>query len=144
VNLAVIFGLYATFLLVIGHWPGWLVLASVPLLIVQALLALGLGLLLGTLHVFFRDVGQFVAVLLQFWFWLTPIVYPLHTSPDRFQPLLLMNPMQPIVAGYQSIFLHHAMPNWSALLAPIVAAMICVLGGAWLFLRHADELVDEL
>ena len=119
-------------------------LASVPLLIVQALLALGLGLLLGTLHVFFRDVGQFVAVLLQFWFWLTPIVYPLHTIPDRFQPLLLMNPMQPIVAGYQSIFLHHAMPNWSALLAPIVAAMICVLGGAWLFLRHADELVDEL
>ena len=128
VNLAVIFGLYATFLLVVGHWPGWLVLASVPLLIVQALLALGLGLLLGTLHVFFRDVGQFVAVLLQFWF----------------QPLLLMNPMQPIVAGYQSIFLHHAMPSWSALLAPIVAALICVLGGAWLFLRHADELVDEL
>ena len=83
-NLAVIFGLYATF--VVSHWPGWLVLASVPLLIVQALLALGLGLLLGTLHVF-PGCWPFVAVLLQFWFWLTPIVYPLQTS-DRFQPLL--------------------------------------------------------
>ena len=144
VNLAIIFGLYGIFLLVIGHWPGWLVLASAPLLIVQALLALGLGLLLGTLHVFFRDVGQFMAVLLQFWFWLTPIVYPLQIIPDRFQSLLLMNPMQPIIAGYQAIFLHHAVPVWSSLLVPTLAALICVAVGAWLFLRHADELVDEL
>jgi len=111
---------------------------------VQALLALGLGLLLGTLHVFFRDVGQFMAVLLQFWFWLTPIVYPLQIIPDRFQSLLLMNPMQPIIAGYQAIFLHHAVPVWSSLLVPTLAALICVAVGAWLFLRHADELVDEL
>ena len=144
VNLAVIFGLYAIFLLVIGHWPGWLVLASLPLLVVQVLLALGLGLLLATLHVFFRDVGQLMTVLLQFWFWLTPIVYPLQIIPDRFQPLLLINPMQPIIAGYQSIFLNHAVPTWSTLLAPVLVALVCVAGGAWLFLRHADDLVDEL
>jgi hypothetical protein len=40
--------------------------------------------------------------------------------------------------------LNHAVPNWSDLLTPILAALICVLGGVWLFLRHADELVDEL
>jgi lipopolysaccharide transport system permease protein len=144
VNLAIICGLYAVFLSVIGHWPGWLVLASLPLLVIQALLALGLGLLLGTLHVFFRDVGQFVSVLLQFWFWLTPIVYPLQIIPDRFQLLLLMNPMQPIIAGYQAIFLNHAVPDWSHLLTPVFAALIFIVGGTWVFLRHADELVDEL
>ena len=55
-----------------------------------------------------------------------------------------MNPMQPVIAGYQSIFLNHAVPDWPSLLAPGLAALICVVGGAWLFLRHADELVDEL
>ena len=38
--------------------------------------AIGLGMVLGVLNVFFRDVGQLFGVVLQFWFWLTPIVYP--------------------------------------------------------------------
>ena len=115
-----------------------------PLLLLQTLFSLGLGLLLGTLNVFFRDVGQFVTVLLQFWFWLTPIVYTVDIVPARFQHWLLLNPLQPIIAGYQSIFLAQSWPDFSSLVTPTLAALGCLVLGVWIFLRHADELVDEL
>ena len=144
INLVIIFLLYLVFLALIGHWPGAPILAVIPLLILQALLALGLGLLLGTLNVFFRDVGQFLAVILQFWFWLTPIVYTTHIVPDQFLRWLLINPMQPVVAGYQTIFLERSMPAFASLTSPVLAALIALLAGVWVFWRHSDELVDEL
>ena len=81
VNFAISWGLFLAFLLVSGRWPGWLLVALVPLLIVQQALAVGLGLTLGVTNVFFRDMAQAVGVALQFWFWLTPIVYPLGRCP---------------------------------------------------------------
>lgn len=144
VNLSIIFFLYAIFLAVIGHWPGTVILAAIPLLLLQALLALGLGLFFGSLNVFFRDVGQFVPVLLQFWFWLTPIVYSAQIIPERFQHWLLLNPMHPIIAGYQAIFLSNSAPDLATLTSPVVITLVSLTLGGWVFLRHADELVDEL
>src|SRR4029453_13980196 len=79
VNFAIVWGLFLGFLLVSGRWPGWVLVALAPALSLQQNLAVGLGLALGVTNVFFRDVGQAVGVALQFWFWLTPIVYPIST-----------------------------------------------------------------
>ena len=144
VNLVVILLLFFLFLLWINHWPGQVVLALVPILCLQMMLSMGLGLLLGTLHVFFRDVGQFVSILLQFWFWLTPIVYPLQIVPERFTAWLALNPMQPVMAAYQTIFLARTAPDFSSLTSTLWLAIVLLLFGVWLFLRHAHELVDEL
>ena len=144
INLGIIVVLYAIFLVLIGHWPGVAVIGVIPLLMLQTLFALGLGLLLGTLNVFFRDVSQFVTVTLQFWFWLTPIVYTLDIVPERFRGWLALNPLQPVIAGYQTIFLGKSMPDLSTLVVPSFVALVCLVTGAWLFWRHADELVDEL
>lgn len=144
INLFIISLLYSLFLMLIDHWPGVVVLAVIPLLLLQTVFSLGLGLLLGTLNVFFRDVGQFVTVLLQFWFWLTPIVYTVEIVPARFQHWLLANPLQPIIAGYQTIFLGKSLPDFGSLATPALLALGCLIVGVWIFLRHADELVDEL
>jgi lipopolysaccharide transport system permease protein len=72
--------------------------------------------IMGVLNVFFRDVGQFFGILLQFWFWFTPIVYPV-TLPPAARDLLVWNPMVPIVmASYQNILLYGRVPDWMALL----------------------------
>ena len=80
-NFAIIFILFLLFLLFSGQFPGLVVLAALPLLLLQTAFALALGLILGVLNVFFRDVGQLFGILLQFWFWLTPIVYPASIIP---------------------------------------------------------------
>ncbi|WP_346417494.1 ABC transporter permease, partial [Listeria welshimeri] len=102
VNFTIIFALFLAFLLVTGHFPGWVLLAMLPVLAVQVAFAIGLGMILGVLNVFFRDVGQFFAIFVQFWFWLTPIVYPASILPAPVQGLLAYNPLAGVIAAYQT------------------------------------------
>ena len=144
INFAIIFAVYLVFLLAIGHWPGWALLALLPLLALQVLFALGLGVLLGTLNVFFRDVGQFTGVLLQFWFWLTPIVYTLPALPEGLRGALQYNPLQPLMAAYQTVFLARAVPEAAPLLPLAAFTALILAASARFFLARVGELVDEL
>lgn len=144
VNFAIIFGLFTAFLIISGNFPGWVFLAVFPLLALQVLLAIGLGMILGVLNVFFRDVGQFFSISLQFWFWFTPVVYPASVLPDDVRPLLAYNPMAPLIQGYQDILVNGRLPHWSSLLPAAVLALILCLLGMQLFRRRAGEMVDEL
>src|SRR5690606_23643472 len=64
----IIFGIFTSFLVVTGNFPGMVFVALIPLLLLLGVVAIGLGVVLGVLNVFFRDVGQFYGILLQFWF----------------------------------------------------------------------------
>jgi lipopolysaccharide transport system permease protein len=144
INFAIVFGLFTVFLVISGSFPGWVFLAIFPVLLVQILFSIGLGMILGVLNVFFRDVGQFFGILLQFWFWFTPVVYPVKTLPPAARDLLVFNPMVPIVTSYQNILLYGRAPDWMALLPVTVLALAVCLLGMKLFRKRAGEMVDEL
>jgi lipopolysaccharide transport system permease protein len=143
-NFAIAYGLFFAFLALRGHFPGLVVIAAVPILVVLVAMAVGLGVLLGTLHVFLRDIGQAVNIVLQFWFWLTPIVYPLQALPDFARGWLAWNPVAPLMAALQDIFVSAQWPNWSSLVVPTAFAALALLLGAATFHAHAGEIVDEL
>lgn len=143
-NFAIVFGLYLVFLLLIGHWPGMYLIVFLPLLVLQILFTVGLGVLLGTLNVFFRDVGQLTAVTLQFWFWLTPIVYTLSVVPERVRPWLQLNPLQHLFHSYQVVFLDRSLPDFLSLWPLFFLTVAFLLIGARVFLRLVGEMVDEL
>jgi lipopolysaccharide transport system permease protein len=144
INFAIIIGLFLGFLLVTGRWPGMALLALVPLVALQMMLCAGLGMVLGVLNVFFRDVGQLFGICLQFWFWLTPIVYPISILPEWLQNLLQFNPLTNLIASYQNMFLYGQWPLWSSLLpAFVIGAVFCVTG-LRLFRQRVGEMVDEL
>jgi lipopolysaccharide transport system permease protein len=143
-NFAIVFGLFTVFLVVSGNFPGWVFAALLPVLVLQVALAIGLGMLLGVLNVFFRDVGQFFGIFIQFWFWLTPIVYPASILPENARALLVWNPMAPVIAAYQTILVHGRAPDWPSLGLPaLLAVLLCVLG-MQTFRKRSGEMVDEL
>ena len=143
-NFSIIFILFTLFLLLSGNFPGWSFLALVPVLAIQTVFAIGLGMSLGVLNVFFRDVGQLFGVVLQFWFWLTPIIYPITILPERFRPMMSLNPMAQLVEAYQNILVSNQWPDWNGLLpVALLAILLCTLG-AHLFRKHSGEMVDEL
>jgi lipopolysaccharide transport system permease protein len=143
-NFAIVFTLFTVFLLVTGNFPGLVFLGLLPVLALLALFAIGLGVTLGILNVFFRDVGQFFNIFLQFWFWLTPIVYPPGILPQRLARYMDLNPMARVIGACQDILVHARWPDWGRL-APVLllAVLLCALG-LRLFRRHSGELVDEL
>jgi lipopolysaccharide transport system permease protein len=143
-NFAIIFGLFLLVLVATGRFPGWAILALVPLLALQQAFALGLGMLLGVLNVFFRDVAQLVLVALQLWFWLTPIVYSTAILPEQVRAALAWNPLAQLVGAYQQILVAGAWPEWWQFRLHLAGAAVA-LGLAFLaFDRLSGEMIDEL
>ncbi len=144
VNFGVVFSLYLAFLALIGHWPGWVLFAVAPLLALQLLFTLGLGIFLGTLNVFFRDVGQLTGIVVQFWFWLTPIVYVFDSLPVAARAVLQYNPLQPLMLAYQTVFLDQRIPEFASLMPLAALTAFLLIMSARFFLSRVGELVDEL
>ena len=143
-NFGIIFGLFLAFLIASGNFPGWIVFAIVPVLLIQIAFGVGLGMVVGVLNVFFRDVGQFFAIFIQFWFWLTPIVYPVTVLPSEIRPAMEWNPMACVTAAYQDVLVHGVAPDWNALGLPLILALLLCLLGLRLFRKRSGEMVDEL
>ncbi|UWF49355.1 ABC transporter permease [Pseudomonas sp. N3-W] len=144
INFAIIIGLFLGFLLITGRWPGMVLLALIPLIALQMMFCAGLGMILGVLNVFFRDVGQLFGICLQFWFWLTPIVYPMSILPEWVQRLLQLNPLTNLITSYQNLFVYGQWPVWSSLLPIFISALVFCLIGLRLFRQRVGEMVDEL
>lgn len=144
VNFAIIFGLFVLFMVFSGTFPGPSFIAMFPVLAIQIVFSIGLGISVGVLNVFFRDVGQAFAVLLQFWFWFTPVVYPASILPAAIKPYVNWNPMVPLIAAYQDILVHGRWPQWGSLLVPAALAILFCVVGMHLFRKRVGEIVDEL
>ncbi len=130
--------------LLIGH-PLSLAMLWLPLLIVINLaFAIGLGLILGILNVFVRDVAQVMTVVLQLLFWLTPIVYMPSIIPDRLRSILEFNPMMHMAVAFQDVILYGRPPPIQGLAIIALAAIVLLLFSLILFRRAAPEMVDVL
>ncbi len=143
-NFSIIFTLFMIALVIAGQFPGIAILSILPVLMIQIVFAGGLGILIGTLNVFFRDIGQMIGVVLTLWFWFTPIVYPISIVPDKAKSLLELNPMTPLITAYHDICLYQHMPKWDTLIpVTLLSAMVMWLG-ITVFRANAGEIVDEL
>lgn len=143
-NFGIIFGLFLLFLLLTGRLPGLPLLGIIPVLILQIAFSIGLGTTLGVLNVFFRDIGHFFGIILQFWFWFTPIVYPLSIIPEHFHGLLMFNPMAPMISAYQNILVYGRWPDWQSLLPMVLLSLLLCVLAIRLFRKRSGEMVDEL
>lgn len=118
-GLGISFSLLLIISLAVGHHPTvyWLLL-PLPLILLQAA-GFAIGLLLGTLNVFFRDVGQLVQIGLQILFWTVPIVWTWESIPS-FARILRWNPLAPMFDAIRDLFLYNRLPRtseWAGMLA---------------------------
>lgn len=141
-NLALLLAMLAIMPL-FGFNLTWQLLWLPLLMLLTVALAAGMGLFLGTLNVFARDVGQVVVVLIQLWFWVTPIVYPISIVPEAFRATLALNPVVPLVVAYHDVFVYGTAPS-VALWPVAVAATLLLALSLFLFRRASAEMVDVL
>ena len=143
-HFAIVMALFFLFLAFTGNFPGWVVFSALPVLAVQVAFTVGLGIFLATINVFYRDVNQSISVILQFWFWLTPIVYSPVILPSFARDILGWNPMWPLVHAYHRVFLDRQIPDWGTLLYPACLSAVFIVLGFYAFYKLQGEIVDEL
>lgn len=143
-NFVVLLAIILAFLIVTGNGPSVHLLGLIPPLLVALLLGSGIGLIMGTLHVFMRDVGQVLTVAMTFWFWFTPCIYQLTSVPAEVRPYIEANPMTPVVVAFQTVMLTEQWPHFSTLLTPAVIALVLCMLGAFMVIRSQREMADAL
>ena len=116
---------------------------------VQALFTTALALILSALTVHFRDIKDLLANVLTFWFFATPIIYPMAqanaATSGYAKQLLDLNPMTHIAVSYQEILFYpgdFGHRNW--LLALGAASVVLFLIGYFLFDRLRDSFAEEV
>jgi ABC-type polysaccharide/polyol phosphate export permease len=129
---------------VLGDGVSWRALLIVPYLMAVGLLALGVAWALAASNVFLRDIGQVVGVLVNIWFFLTPIVYVQTLVPPSLQGLYALNPMIYAVDGYRAAILGRAAIDVSGLLYLGVVGLAAFAVGGVVFKRLKPQFADIL
>lgn len=111
------------------------------ILVIQLCLSLGLGLIGSSLNVFYRDIRHVVTLVLQLWFYATPIIYPNTLVPEKWRYVYNLNPMVGIIESYRSVILYNLPPAPSLYLSAIIS-IICLGVGAWVFKRVENLFAD--
>jgi len=109
------------------------------------LLTIGLSYLVAGLTVFLRDVPQTLGVLLNLWFYLTPLVYPASVIPEKWQSwVFLLNPMAAIAETYRDLILVGEVRHGQAWgIVSLVSVVVCY-GGFWVYQRLRKAFADVL
>jgi len=128
----------------LGHTPGIEIIWLPVLMLATTALGLGVGLILGVLNVFVRDIGQVVPIILQILFWFTPIVYPLSIIPEKYHVYLNLNPVFPLVTAYQDILVFAERPDIMSIFSIMAVSGALLLLALFLFFRASEEMADLL
>jgi lipopolysaccharide transport system permease protein len=129
--------------LLFGQSPSWSWLLLPIVVGMWQVFGFGLGLGLSTVNVFFRDVTQILAVLLQVWMWSLPIVYFEDILPPSMQTIVRLNPAYPFVTLLRDNVLAVDLPTW--LWAAMIGWSLVAVGIGWVILRGLrTELRDVL
>ena len=142
-------------LLLTGSFPGWQVLASFAILPAIAVFALGIGLVISVLNIYFRDVGQLVSIGLQVLFWFIPIVYfrSLLTGAEtvpfvrRLIGLMEWNPLLHFVRMNQYLFgdsPDEAFFSWISLGVVVLAPVAALWLGLKVFNHFKRDVLDNI
>ncbi|GGB12375.1 hypothetical protein GCM10011491_45310 [Brucella endophytica] len=100
--------------------------------------------MLSALEPFFRDIGQALAIILNIWFWSTPIVWPEQIIPERYHWVLDYNPIYYLVTGYRQSMIYETVlwPDlWTTVYFWAVTVVLFVVGTT-VFTRLKPEFAD--
>jgi len=129
VDFAASFVVLMVVLAVYGIAPTVHILLLPAFLLLAVIAALSVGILLAALNARYRDVQHLLPTLTQFWFFATPIAYASTLVPDRWRPVLGLNPMASVADGFR----------WALLDQPLTSApMIVVSAGLTVLLAFVS------
>lgn len=125
---------------VVGLPLRWSILFLPVSALLLASFALGVGLVLSAWAIYFPDVAEMYAVALTAWMYLTPIIYPLETIPERYRFWFYhLNPMYYLVQIFRKPIYEGVLPGWPLLAAGTLIALVTLAVGWLLFCSRADE-----
>ena len=130
------------FLLLVDQPITWSFLWLLPVMLIQTLLAFGIGVIFSLFAPFFRDLKEIVPILIQLWFWATPIIYIKTMIASKYPFILNYNPFFYFVDIYHDIFVYAKAPSASALLFITSMAVVSIVIAGYLYTKMVPTIKD--
>lgn len=108
-------------------------------MVLLAAFALGIGLLISTLAVFFPDISEMYQIILFGWMYLTPIIYPIDIIPDRLQMWFKLNPMYHFIQLFRLPIYEGVFPSLQTIIIGSTFALMALISGWLIFSLKSDE-----
>ena len=110
----------------------------------QIILTTGIVFILSSLTVYIRDVLQMLGISLQVLFYLTTILYPFQSVPEKLKIFLYFNPVTPIIESYHAVILYAKIPSLFQIIYIMSLSFFCLFIGRFVFRRLKQGFADVL
>ncbi len=131
-------------LMFLGVMPNPKILLLPPLILIHLELVLGIALFISCVNVFYRDMGVALDVLLQGWFFATPIFYHHWILPLWLQKPAMVNPLAAIITAYRDVLIFGRFPDRNFTLGALVSSTLIFVIGFAVFTRYASVFAEEV
>ena len=130
------------FLLIVDQPVTWTFLWMIPLMLFQTLFIFGLGVILSLFTPFFKDLKEAIPIIVQLWFWMTPIIYMKEMIANKYPALLTYNPFFYFADSYQDIFLYSKAPSIERMTLIIVMTIFILFLAGYLYKKMVSTIKD--
>ncbi len=104
-------------------------LYGIPVLLsIQFVITYGVSLIISSLNLFFRDLERLTVILMTLLFYFTPVIYPETMIPERYKPLINLNPLAPLMISWRNLFLNGTLEPASLIILLAYSLIILLLG----------------
>jgi lipopolysaccharide transport system permease protein len=121
----------------------WGILMIFPLIVVTFICSIGLGLLLASINVKYRDVKYILGFLTQVLFYVTPVIYPASFVPHKFQWLIYLNPIAGVITLARGTMLGHNIFDWKLLLISLSISLFFLAVGI-IYFRKTERFIADI
>lgn len=134
----------------------WLPLV-VLFMVVFGLFSVGLAMILSIINVYFRDLSYLLTVVLQFWFYLTPVLYPVELvetqstalggflgTPITLLDLYTLNPVEGFIEIFRNLLYDNRLPGFSTVIVALVWTVSAIGFGTWIYSKKEKMLAELL
>jgi len=121
-----------------------LVLLVIPVIMLQIVFSIGLGMLFSALLPYIRDIGQILGHITQAIFFLSPIIYSIDYVPEKLRIIFYFNPMTYFATSYQQIVLLKERPSILFISIILIFSTVTFITGSYIFNKLKDGFADIL
>lgn len=117
----------------------------IPILLAEtALLAMGIGIIISSLTIKYRDLQSFLPFGIQLWMYITPIIYPVSIIPERFQWIVSLNPAAPMIEAFKFGLIGVGTVDFGGLIYSGIITILILFGGILMFNKVEGRFMDTV
>lgn len=143
VDFVINFIIFIGFAAILGYMPNFRIFLILPLaIILTTITIIGVGLLLASINVKYRDVKNILPFLIQIMLFLTPVIYPLSIMDERNRLIMALNPMTTVIEAMRTVFYQEFTLDPSIIFVSVLSAFFFLFIGLWYFRKTEHFFAD--